>query len=376
MTSKKILRIENLKTYFDTFAGLVKAVDGVSIEVREGETLGLVGESGSGKSVTALSVLRIVPRPGKICGGKILYKGENLLDKTEKELENATTGLLELEEIPSKSEIIDHVYRAVHTIKGNACLLDLDFFAGIAHNTENALNQLKEDISEKEYLNISKRNMFSLKKTFEELKGIINQISGIHDHFRPRRTHEYKMLMHSLEKLAERLCEGIEKKVRLNFEGLEEGHIPFEYKLMIRDILVQLVRNSIVHGIESSEDRLKKGKPEFGNIWVSVSSKNNSFRMTFKDDGKGLDLKTLKAKLLSSKKWEKIDISKMNDHQIGEFIFEPGISTTESTDINAGRGVGMDIIKKKVDKAGGAITLETKTDLFTSFLIELPLKKN
>jgi peptide/nickel transport system ATP-binding protein len=88
MTSKKILRIENLKTYFDTFAGLVKAVDGVSIEVREGETLGLVGESGSGKSVTALSVLRIVPRPGKICGGKILYKGENLLDKTEKELEN------------------------------------------------------------------------------------------------------------------------------------------------------------------------------------------------------------------------------------------------------------------------------------------------
>ena len=88
MTSKEILKIENLKTYFDTFAGLVKAVDGVSIEVREGETLGLVGESGSGKSVTAFSILRIVPRPGKIYGGKIVYKGENLLDKTEKELEN------------------------------------------------------------------------------------------------------------------------------------------------------------------------------------------------------------------------------------------------------------------------------------------------
>jgi peptide/nickel transport system ATP-binding protein len=87
MAPKEILKIENLKTYFDTWAGIVKAVDGVSLEVREGETLGLVGESGSGKSVTALSILRIVPRPGKIIDGRIVYKGENLLEKTESDLQ-------------------------------------------------------------------------------------------------------------------------------------------------------------------------------------------------------------------------------------------------------------------------------------------------
>jgi len=87
MAPKEMLKIENLKTYFDTFAGLVKAVDGVSLEVREGETLGLVGESGSGKSVTALSILGIVPKPGKIIDGKIIYKGENLLEKTESDLQ-------------------------------------------------------------------------------------------------------------------------------------------------------------------------------------------------------------------------------------------------------------------------------------------------
>jgi peptide/nickel transport system ATP-binding protein len=87
MTTTKILEVENLKTYFDTWAGIVKAVDGVSLDVREGETLGLVGESGSGKSVTALSILRIVPRPGKIIDGKIIFKGENLLEKTEKDLQ-------------------------------------------------------------------------------------------------------------------------------------------------------------------------------------------------------------------------------------------------------------------------------------------------
>ena len=88
MQNKKLLKIENLKTYFDTYAGIVKAVDGVTLEVREGETLGLVGESGSGKSVTALSILRIVPRPGKIYDGKIIYRGENLLDKSENEMQN------------------------------------------------------------------------------------------------------------------------------------------------------------------------------------------------------------------------------------------------------------------------------------------------
>jgi len=84
--NKELLRIEGLKTYFDTWAGIVKAVDGVDIEVIEGETLGLVGESGSGKSVTALSIMRIVPSPGKIIEGKIIYKEENLLEKSEKAL--------------------------------------------------------------------------------------------------------------------------------------------------------------------------------------------------------------------------------------------------------------------------------------------------
>jgi len=86
--TETLLNIEGLKTYFFTEAGIVKAVDNISLNVRKGESLGLVGESGSGKTVTALSVLRIVPKPGKIVDGKIEFNGEDLLKKTEKEMQS------------------------------------------------------------------------------------------------------------------------------------------------------------------------------------------------------------------------------------------------------------------------------------------------
>jgi oligopeptide/dipeptide ABC transporter ATP-binding protein len=83
-----LLEIENLQTHFFTAAGVVRAVDGVSYDVRNGETLGVVGESGCGKSVTALSVLRLVADPpGRIVGGTIRFVGTNLLDLTEREME-------------------------------------------------------------------------------------------------------------------------------------------------------------------------------------------------------------------------------------------------------------------------------------------------
>jgi peptide/nickel transport system ATP-binding protein/oligopeptide transport system ATP-binding protein len=82
-----LLKIQNLKTYFFTYEGTVKAVDGVSLTLKKGETLGLVGESGCGKSVTALSILRLIPDPpGKIISGDIIFEGKNLANLNEKEM--------------------------------------------------------------------------------------------------------------------------------------------------------------------------------------------------------------------------------------------------------------------------------------------------
>lgn len=86
MEKKEILKVRNLKTYFKSGKKVVKAVDGVDFEVREGETLGIVGESGCGKSMTSLSIMRLVDEQGDIYGDGVFFKGENLLEKSEEEM--------------------------------------------------------------------------------------------------------------------------------------------------------------------------------------------------------------------------------------------------------------------------------------------------
>jgi oligopeptide/dipeptide ABC transporter ATP-binding protein len=83
----RLLEVNDLKTYFDTDEGTVKAVDGVSFHIDKGETLGVVGESGSGKSVTSLSAMRLIPQPpGRFAGGEIKFEGQDLLKKSEREM--------------------------------------------------------------------------------------------------------------------------------------------------------------------------------------------------------------------------------------------------------------------------------------------------
>lgn len=88
MTVEKILEVKDLNISFDTFAGEVHAIRGVNFDLHKGETLAIVGESGSGKSVTSRAIMRLLANNANITKGDILFKGENLLNKTEKEMQS------------------------------------------------------------------------------------------------------------------------------------------------------------------------------------------------------------------------------------------------------------------------------------------------
>ena len=87
-----LLEIRNLKTYFYTYAGVVKALEGINLKIFKGDIFGIVGETGCGKSVTVQSILRLVANPGRIIDGEILFKGEDLLKLSEEDMRRDIRG--------------------------------------------------------------------------------------------------------------------------------------------------------------------------------------------------------------------------------------------------------------------------------------------
>ncbi|TGN19976.1 chemotaxis protein CheA [Leptospira idonii] len=161
------------------------------------------------------------------------------------------------------------------------------------------------------------------------------------------------------------------KKVVLQIEG-EETEIDKSIVDLIADPIIHILRNSIDHGIESASEREELGKPEIGSIFLSARQSVNEVWIMIKDDGKGLDREKIIQKSIE-KGVLTTDPSLLSDAEVYNLIFVPGLSTAkEITDIS-GRGVGMDIVKKNIEKLGGKIDIHSKPKKGTTFILRIPL---
>ena len=281
------------------------------------------------------------------------------------------------QEISNKSkhlDSIDSIYRSMHTIKGGARLLEMDFFADLAHTAEDLISELrnKNKLTVTDLKKLQKQTK-TIRRTYDELKELIDHISKIHDQFRPKRSHEHQLLLNTLDRLVKSLNKECEKDVKFDHSNLEGSSIPFQRRLLIRDILVQLIRNSLYHGIESKQERKQLKKSVQGNIKVSGYAEDNAYIIHYEDDGCGLDIKKLEAMARKSGNWSKKEIDGWSKAKMCETIFSPGITTADKVNITAGRGIGMNIIKKKLEKIGGEIIVDTEPNTFTRFEILIPL---
>ena len=138
---------------------------------------------------------------------------------------------------------------------------------------------------------------------------------------------------------------------------------------------VHLFRNMVDHGIETEDERVDKEKSQKGNIRLEFknSQKGNSFIIHISDDGRGIDPEKIKGKVLEMGLKTEEEIGKLKDLEIINLIFLPGFSTKEEVTDVSGRGIGMDAIKAEVESLKGAISIFTKPDKGTQFVILLPL---
>jgi chemosensory pili system protein ChpA (sensor histidine kinase/response regulator) len=139
------------------------------------------------------------------------------------------------------------------------------------------------------------------------------------------------------------------------------------------DPLVHLVRNAVYHGIEPAEDRIAKGKPTVGNVYLHAAHRGNSIIIEVEDDGAGLDLQKIRAKAGKMGLAQLRHIQAMSDTDVLQLIFMPGFSTADKVGDQAGRGVGLDVVKQVVEGMNGHIEVESKLGIGTKFTLILPL---
>ncbi|MBX3330979.1 MAG: Hpt domain-containing protein [Nitrospira sp.] len=139
------------------------------------------------------------------------------------------------------------------------------------------------------------------------------------------------------------------------------------------DPLVHLVRNAVYHGIERAADRIAKGKPAVGTVYLHAAHRGNSVIIEVEDDGAGLDLEKIRAKAGKIGLAQSHQIQTMSNTDLLQLIFMPGFSTADKIGDQAGRGVGLDVVKRAVEGMNGHIDVESEPGVGTKFTLNLPL---
>jgi chemotaxis protein histidine kinase CheA/DNA-binding response OmpR family regulator len=137
--------------------------------------------------------------------------------------------------------------------------------------------------------------------------------------------------------------------------------------------MTHLVNNAISHGIEKPEERLKKGKPEAGNVHIRAFIQGNQTVISVSDDGAGIDPEIVKQKAIEKNLISWATAQNLSEQQVYELLFHPGFSTKDQADDFAGRGVGMDVVNTDLKKIRGSISTESEIGKGTTFTIRLPL---
>jgi signal transduction histidine kinase/PAS domain-containing protein len=174
----------------------------------------------------------------------------------------------------------------------------------------------------------------------------------------------------ALQSMAVRLAQDHAKRFKLTLAGL--GNVPAAYAPTIKDCLIQMLRNSAVHGIEMPEVRRAQAKQDTGAVQVVFHKVSDGYELVFEDDGAGMAPETLKAAAVKKRLITEEEAAAMDTRAAMALIFRPGFSTQQDVSMDAGRGVGMDVVARSVYALGGKIGVSTHPGKFTRFKIVLP----
>jgi len=206
----------------------------------------------------------------------------------------------------------------------------------------------------------------------EPIEYLESVTTNLHESVMKVRMVPIESVVQKFPKMIRDLSKQLNKKMQLSMSG-EETELDRTVVDEIGDPLMHLLRNSADHGLESAEERIKRGKPEVGSIFLDAYQDGNNVVIEVRDDGNGIDVEAVKKKAVEKGKISQEQADMMTDKDAIDLLFQPSFSTAKKVTDVSGRGVGLDVVKSKIESLSGEVEVKTKLGEGSTFIIRLPL---
>ncbi len=218
----------------------------------------------------------------------------------------------------------------------------------------------------------SEENANSNQSFNEQIEYLERVTTNLHESVMKVRMMPIESVVQKFPRMIRELSKKLNKKMELYMTG-EETELDRTVIDEIGDPLMHLLRNSADHGLESAEVRAERGKDEVGSIFLNAYQDGNNVVIEVGDDGNGIDVEGVKAKALSKGTITEEQAATMTDKDVIDLLFRPSFSTSQKITDVSGRGVGLDVVKSKIEALGGDVEVKTKFGEGSTFIIRLPL---
>ncbi len=226
---------------------------------------------------------------------------------------------------------------------------------------------------------IAKNSIVSASENSDNTQGVTEHIeylervtTNLHESVMKVRMMPIETVTQKFPKMVRDLSKKLDKQMKLVITG-EETELDRTVIDEIGDPLMHLLRNSADHGLESSDVRIARGKDPVGNIELNAYQDGNNVVIEVKDDGNGIDVESVRNKALDKGTITTAQAETMTDKEVIDLLFQPSFSTAKAVTDVSGRGVGLDVVKTKIESLGGDIEVKTKLGEGSTFIIRLPL---
>jgi two-component system chemotaxis sensor kinase CheA len=296
----------------------------------------------------------------------------DFIEDTEYEFDRIND-ILKNKELSAQDAMVG-IYQSIHAIKSNALILGLENFSGKLHELETQIKNLRDgdEVSFEDVLHITVE-LERVMKEKDKFRDTIDKIHAFKAGVGDSRRQDRYVLIETLTKACEKAAAALNKQVHFVVEDLDGIVLENGPRRVIKEVLTQLVRNSVYHGIESPEEREARGKEREGTVRLSIKYEDNRIHIRLSDDGGGLDFDKIRKKAeslnLFRNKQDGID-----KNRLSQVIFSPGFSTADGADVHAGRGIGLNLVKERIRNLRGSIKLQTELGKGTVFNIYIPMK--